>query len=496
MKKAQIVAVLTEANSLSGSCLESLSKTVDWLEIRGGMLWDRPASWFRQHFGGRIIFSLDQEGVSSKLSDCERMRLLARAAQEYDLIDIDFESQEVLRIAGVVPESRRLITSRNAPEAKEQWLKHFSHVAEMKGRFYRLVTPGPSSLNALGPLCGLASLNRDDVVAYGEGPAGIWSRVLALYCGAPMIFGYADESEIGEPTIRRLCREFGIPFCPDIDSLGCIVGNRVTDSPSPEIHNRFYRELGEKSLFVSLNVASFTEFWRRLPSGQELGLAGFTLRGFTVAAPYKEVAASYGGKTATLARQANASNLIYLNRGVWTADTSDWVGLLFNLRSRRIPIVGQKVAVVGCGGSGRVMAYGLSSAGADVTLFNRSCSRGLHAQRLLGLKWVPVSEFLARDFTMILNATSVGADGEDWFLPLTGLLRSTIVVDLVYRTPSTKLVEECRVCGNRVIDGYDILREQVAWQFEKMTGRSNPRRRNRYEQTERRQRECKTLGTY
>ena len=80
---------------------------------------------------------------------------------------------------------------------------------------------------------------------------------------------------------------------------------------------------------------------------------------------------------------------------------------------------------------------------------------------------------------ILVNCTSVGlADPSRTFkdLPLTadGIGEYAWVVDLVYRTGGTLLLQEARRRGSRTIDGLEILVRQGALSFEGWTGRPAP----------------------
>ena len=72
-----------------------------------------------------------------------------------------------------------------------------------------------------------------------------------------------------------------------------------------------------------------------------------------------------------------------------------------------------RAAVIGCGGAGCAVAAALTDEmGAAVTLVNRSAARGVRAQQLLRLPFVALSQFSPDDYSMVVNATPVGRDGE------------------------------------------------------------------------------------
>jgi 3-dehydroquinate dehydratase/shikimate dehydrogenase len=181
------------------------------------------------------------------------------------------------------------------------------------------------------------------------------------------------------------------------------------------------------------------------------------------------------GASTHMVKRAGSTNLFIRTNGIWTADTTDPEGVLVVLRERGVPVEGQRAAVVGCGGSGRAVAAALDHAGAEVTLVNRGLERGRLAVRLLGLPFVPLAEFTAEGYAIVVNATPVGRDDGQVPFDVKRLSSDAVVVDLVYGSKPTPLAERSLARGLRLIDGRDVLLTQVHRQFQLMTGRAMPR---------------------
>jgi 3-dehydroquinate dehydratase/shikimate dehydrogenase len=162
--------------------------------------------------------------------------------------------------------------------------------------------------------------------------------------------------------------------------------------------------------------------------------------------------------------------------GGWLADTTDADGILLTLRDRGVQLHNKRVAVVGCGGSGRAMAAALHHAGAQVTLVNRGLDRGAFARDLLELPFVPLSEFSGDGFATVVNATPVGRDSDEIAFSVERLQRDAVVVDLVYRDRPTELISRTRGPGRITIDGWDMLVTQAVRQYRLMTGGEIPER--------------------
>ena len=132
--------------------------------------------------------------------------------------------------------------------------------------------------------------------------------------------------------------------------------------------------------------------------------------------------------------------------------------------------------MIGCGGSGRAIADALRRAGATVVLSNRDRARGEWAARRMGMPLVPLSEFSAEGFDLIVNATPVGRLGEAPPFDVARLGRGAAVVDLVYGDGMTPLVAAARGRGATVVEGHEVLMIQAMRQFARMTGRVMPER--------------------
>ena len=197
--------------------------------------------------------------------------------------------------------------------------------------------------------------------------------------------------------------------------------------------------------------------------------AGFV--GANVTIPHKEAALAAADEATATATAVGAANTLTFANGTIAADNTDVPGLLAALGDLRP----RTALILGAGGSARAAAYALAQAGADVAVWNRTRARAeaLAADLDVRVADAPVPA------EILVNCTSVGlADPSRTFkdLPLTadGIGAYACVVDLVYRTGGTLLVQEARRRGSRTIDGLEILVRQGALSFEAWTGRTAP----------------------
>jgi 3-dehydroquinate dehydratase / shikimate dehydrogenase len=478
MSQATIAATLMAPPAVDGEELSSLPRVVDWLEIRADLAGDVNPDWLRARFDGKLIYTLRskaERGQFAGSAEQRRQRLL-NAAIHYDLIDLEGERDLEPEILAAIPPDKRLI-SWQGPAADcatlERRLEKFSAVA---AQIYKLVPMGRRAGDEMAALLLLKRAGRRDVIAYTTGKPGFWSRLVALYFGMPVIFGTVGKPSENqwEPTVTQLIEHYHLPTLAPLREVYGIVGDPVQHSLSPQLHNAAYRALGYPALFVPFHAESFSDFWRDVVEEGTAESLGISMKGFTVASPHKETALHAVTAMSRMVERAGSTNIFLRHNGTWKADTTDPEGVIEAIRQRGGVLVGKRVAVVGCGGSGRAIAAALDQAGAQVTLVNRGLERGLHASELLGLPFLPLSEFSAEGYSLIVNATSVGRDAAELPFGLKGLSRGAVIVDLVYGTRMTPLVAGTLALGNTVIDGREVLYIQVRHQFYLMTGKEMP----------------------
>ena len=199
------------------------------------------------------------------------------------------------------------------------------------------------------------------------------------------------------------------------------------------------------------------------------------IHGLTVVAPFKETSIPFATSIdCDLVQLSKSSNLFVQKDKAWFSQTTDSVGVLNGLKKRKISPKGLKTAILGCGGAGRTIAAALKQEQAVVTLVNRSVDRGASAANLLQLPFVPLAKFVPEDFDLIINAINLGKTTTTLPFDVQKMRKKAILVDMSYNIPSTFLTKKARNLGIEVIDGFEILNEQVQNQFFKLTNRTMP----------------------
>jgi 3-dehydroquinate dehydratase / shikimate dehydrogenase len=471
MSLPSLIATLLEAPSVDGKELTALPAAVDWLEVRADRVGDIDPEWLRSHFKGRLLYSFRNE--HTVLNRPERLKAAARF---YDRIELEIETDTSEELLQDVPAEKRLLSWYGSVDDLPQLEDRFAQLSSVPGAVYKLVTTAITIAEEFLPLSLLKSLHRDDTIAFCQGPLGFWNRIAALQLGSAAIFGLVSGGSAidMEPSIRKLIDDYGLPELHPAKELFAIIGDPIFHSLSPRLHNASYRAINHAALFVSLRVNSFAEFWREFVVSRRLDAFGLPINGMTVASPHKEAAVMTAKTVSGMVRQTEAANLLVRNNGWWTADTTDPDVVYTASRDRSVRVKEKRAAVIGCGGAGRAIAAALVESGAGVTLINRGSERGEHAAALLGLSYIPLRDFDADGYDIVVNATPVGRDTDEVPFELERLSGDAVVIDLVYGSRPTPLVDTTRARRQVAIDGRDVLVTQVSRQFRMMTGKEMP----------------------
>ena len=464
MPRTSLIATLLSPPATDGAELAALPDAVEWLEVRADVLGDIDPDWLRSHFKGRLLYALRTHDAS-----VNRPERLKTAARFYDRVELEAETDLHEELLDAVPAEKRLVSWYGSVNSLSQLTDRFAQLASVPAGIYKIVTGATTIAEEFLPLSLLKSLNRDDTIAFSNGPLGFWNRIVALQVGSPAIFGLVAGGSVTsmEPAVGKLIADYGLPEVSPAKELFAIIGNPIFHSLSPRLHNASYRAMDHPGLFVPLRVESFAEFWREFVVSRKLDEFGLPINGMTVASPHKEEAVLTARQVSEMARQTEAANILVRNNGWWIADTTD-PDVVY---TASVNVKEKRAAVIGCGGAGRAIAAALVESGAGVTLINRGAERGEHAAALLGLRYIPLREFNAEGYDIVVNATPVGRDTDEAPFELETMSDDAVVIDLVYGARPTPLVGTTRARRQLAIDGRDVLVTQVRHQFRLMTGK-------------------------
>jgi shikimate dehydrogenase len=248
-----------------------------------------------------------------------------------------------------------------------------------------------------------------------------------------------------------------------------LIGNPVGHSLSPPMHEAGYDALEMDARYVTFEPPENGAV-AAVEGADALGVAGLN-----VTIPFKQAVLDAVEPDA-LAARIGAVNTVDFSGDAPTGHNTDAVGATRALREHGVALSGRAV-VVGAGGAGRAVSFGLADAGMDVAIANRTVEKA-HALAAevpdaSGHALDAVPELLA-DADVLVNATSVGMDEDVSPVPADALHADLAVLDAVYSPLETCLLREAAVAGATTVDGAWMLLYQGVEAFEQWTGQEAP----------------------
>ena len=245
--------------------------------------------------------------------------------------------------------------------------------------------------------------------------------------------------------------------------VGGIVGNPVTHSLSPVIHNGWIEAAGMDAAYVAFSPRDAAGFETLVAAGR----AGL-LSGVNVTAPFKEQAFALADSASGTAQDSGSANILVFRDDEVRADSADGLGLLRALQEQapKLSLAGSPVVMLGAGGAARAAAASLAGAGARVRIVNRTRDRAEALAADLGGS-VSVAEGPAafEGAILVVNALSVRPE-----IDFAALDPETTVMDMTYRPVITPFLRAARDQGLVTVDGLAMLIGQAAPSFEAIFG--------------------------
>jgi 3-dehydroquinate dehydratase/shikimate dehydrogenase len=295
------------------------------------------------------------------------------------------------------------------------------------------------------------------------GEAGKASRLLAAGQGAALVYAAAsvgNEVAAGQWSLRELVDEFQINRWQQGTKLCGLIGHPISHSLSPAIFNSVIQERG-------LDFAYIPIAGEDLDSALDL-VSEMDFQGLSVTMPFKDEIALRSTRQDDLVTTVGAANTVVFEDSGFAAYNTDGGALVEALATVR-PVETARIAVVGAGGAARAGASALVAAGAAVTILNRTEARAKEAAELSRCSGGGLEQLEAGDFDIIVNATPVGMQGtpmaESTPFPPEWLTGREVVLDMVYRPPTTPLLRHATERGCTTIEGLEMFIRQAAAQY-------------------------------
>lgn len=331
-----------------------------------------------------------------------------------------------------------------------------------------------------------AKKDGKQIIPIAMGEAGKWTRILGLAHGAVMTYaspGEGKETASGQLTAKELIETYRVKELNENTEIYGIVGNPVSHSVSPAMHNAAFKFHNLNAVFIPFQVKNLGEFIKNFirPETRKVEL---NFRGFSVTIPHKQAIIEYLDEMDETAKAIGAVNTVKIENGKLYGYNTDAFGFIEPLKSVYGNLAGAKAAVIGAGGAARAVIYALKKEDAEVTIFARNLEKAKYLVEDFQVELKELSKTKDQrpktdfsDFDILINATPLGTKGElESETPALAdeIKNISLCYDLVYNPTVTRFLREANSANVPTLNGLQMLVAQGAAQFKIWTGKDAP----------------------
>lgn len=434
-----------------------------------------------------ITFRPPEQGGKRALTLGERLKFweffLWKNKKAKFYVDLEFDLQMILKL-----DSDKTIVSYHdfSGDFKSSTATYdiLNNLTETKDKIVKIAvqTNEISETPAVWKLLEKAEKENKKLIPIAMGASGKWTRILGLAHGAAMTYASletGEETAPGQITAQDLIETYRVKDLNEATKIYGVVGNPVSHSLSPVMHNAAFRFHQLNAVYIPFEVKNLDEFVAKFirPETREVEL---NFRGFSITIPHKETIIKHLDFIDETAQAIGAVNTVKIEDGKLYGFNTDADAFVEPLKNSYGDLKNARVAILGNGGAARAAIYALKKEAAAVTVFARDLGKAkiLAGEFECELEELPTNKnFQFSIYDIVINATPLGT--KDELENETPLLASQIenvklIYDLVYNPFETRFIKEARRAGVPTVGGLAMLVAQGAAQFKIWTNKEAP----------------------
>lgn len=459
--------------------LEKALEKGELAEIRIDLIKDLNLSEINNKFDKKRIIVTNRkkdEGGLFEGSESERISPLIDALKiGFGFIDI--ESSSIDSLHNLISKRREynsktnIIISYHNFEETPQDLKKILLQTENQGHDIVKIVAYAKDISdnlRIKDLVSSRSNQNKKIISFLMGEKGEISRILCNSWGSYTSYaplrgvGKTAPGQIPIEDLNDVYRADSINNTFDIYGL---IGNPVKESIGYYVHNKLFSYYNMDAAYLNFLVDDLDRFMSSF-KGQ--------FKGLCVTMPFKERIVPFLNKIDTMAQKIGAINTIKKNNDSLFGTNTDWIGAVYSIE-KLTSINNKKVLILGAGGAGKAIAFGIANRQGEVIISNRNEKKARELSKNLGAETVLWEDRNDVEFDILVNATKIGMAPEDNNCPMedsffTKDLSGITVFDAVYSPLETRLLTRSREQGAKIANGLDMYIGQAMAQFELWTG--------------------------
>ena len=317
-------------------------------------------------------------------------------------------------------------------------------------------------------------------IGLGMGDIGVPTRILAGKFGAPHTYAtFHSERALapGQLSFEHMTQVYRYDQINAETEVYGVVADPIGHSLSPLIHNAGFAHLGLNKVYVPFRVPR-EDLARFIDEAGALGI-----RGLSVTIPHKEEVIKKLTKADAAVQGIGAANTVVFDGRSAPATTPTitppcpaWRRPWSLPPAGEESLSGRKALVMGCGGAGMAITYGLVRRGAQVLVSDIAPRKAEALAERFDCLAVDWADRHKANPDILINCTPVGMHPNLDETPFEKhhLRPSMVVFDVVYNPENTLLIKDARRCNCTVVTGMEMFVRQACLQFKLFTGHDGP----------------------
>lgn len=467
--------MLTELNDLAEAGIKLVELRLDFLRKMpdlGRLLPNRPIPVIvtvrRKQDGG--LWSYDEE---------KRMILLRSAIiSGADYVDIEADIAKSIPRYGT---AKRLISYHNFEKTPEDLEALRNKILQETDPDIIKIAVTPQSVGDLFRIFDFmkkanAPGAAKPTIVIGMGEIGFPTRVLSKKYGAPFTYATFSQQRLITPGIvyyKTLQDQFRYESLNAETEVYGVIADPIAHSLSPLIHNASFAAADLNKIYLPFRVPTgeVAEFIEKAP--------GIDVRGLSVTIPHKSAVIPKLTRLDPAVEEIDACNTIVFRDDAVFGYNTDYLAAALcietamgEVKNGTSPIAGKQVLVLGAGGAGKAVAYGLIKKGGRVTITDIDSKRAEKVAEQLDCSFCDWDARKSYVSSVLANCTSVGMypDLNETPIGAESIRNGMFVFDAVYNPEQTYLLRLAKQKGATPISGLEMFIGQACLQFKLFTG--------------------------
>ncbi len=420
-----------------------------------------------------------RDGGKWSRSEEQRQVLLRTAiAEGVDYVDLEED------VAGLIPrfgKTRRIVSMHDFRKTPPDLEEIHARLCDLDPDIVKMATMANQPSDNLRMLK-LVRASRVPTVGICMGDIGIPSRVLTGRFGAPFTYATFHQERAlapGQLSYEQMKEVYRYDRINDQTEVFGVIADPIGHSLSPLIHNAAFGRMEMNRVYLPFRVPreNLSEF---IDHASEL-----YIKGLSVTIPHKEAVLEKLTRPDEAVQGIGATNTVLFKDGERYGYNTDSSAALSSIEeaiagdpefAAESGLPRATALVLGSGGVGKAIAFGLLQRGAQVVVTDGESERAKDLAKRLNCRSIEWPLRHTAGANLLINGTPIGMHPNVDESPYEEhhLRSSMIVFDAVYNPENTLLVKNARSRGCKVITGVDMFVRQACMQFQLFTGQDGP----------------------